>query len=67
MFRRYEDIASSLENQQAAILENSVRILLFFCALTLPADPIESAAAMMRVKFVMKDGKVYRNDWAQGQ
>src|SRR5271155_795237 len=27
-------------------------------------NPLESAAAMTRVRFVMKDGTVYRNDWA---
>ena len=26
-------------------------------------NPLEDARVMMRVKFVMKDGKVYRNDW----
>jgi imidazolonepropionase-like amidohydrolase len=28
-------------------------------------DPLADAAVLMRVKFVMKDGKVYRNDWAK--
>jgi imidazolonepropionase-like amidohydrolase len=30
-------------------------------------NPLEDARVMMRVKFVMKEGKVYRNDWAQGK
>jgi imidazolonepropionase-like amidohydrolase len=30
-------------------------------------NPLESVAAMTRVRFVMKDGKVYRNDWAEGK
>jgi imidazolonepropionase-like amidohydrolase len=28
-------------------------------------NPLQDATAMTRVKFVMKDGKVYRNDWAR--
>jgi imidazolonepropionase-like amidohydrolase len=28
-------------------------------------DPLADVAALMRVKFVMKDGKVYRNDWTK--
>ena len=27
-------------------------------------NPLEDARVMMRVKFVMKEGKVYRNDWS---
>jgi imidazolonepropionase-like amidohydrolase len=30
-------------------------------------NPLESAGVMGKVRFVMKDGKVYRNDWAQGK
>ncbi|HLX42668.1 MAG TPA: amidohydrolase family protein [Bryobacteraceae bacterium] len=28
-------------------------------------DPLEDVRALTRVKFVMKEGKVYRNDWAE--
>jgi imidazolonepropionase-like amidohydrolase len=28
-------------------------------------NPLEDAAALGRIKFVMKEGKVYRNDWAE--
>jgi imidazolonepropionase-like amidohydrolase len=28
-------------------------------------DPLADVSALMRVKFVMKDGKVYRNDWTK--
>ena len=28
-------------------------------------NPLEDVGAFGRVKFVMKDGKVYRNDWAE--
>ena len=28
-------------------------------------NPLEGVSALGKVKFVMKDGKVYRNDWAQ--
>lgn len=38
----------------------------FADVIAVDGNPLESPAAMMRVKFVMKDGKVYRNDWAQG-
>ncbi len=29
------------------------------------SNPLEDVSALQRVKFVMKDGKVYRNDWAE--
>jgi imidazolonepropionase-like amidohydrolase len=29
-------------------------------------NPLEDVAALGRVRFVMKEGKVYRNDWAAG-
>src|SRR5258706_5854338 len=29
-------------------------------------NPLEDVAALGRVRFVMKEGKVYRNDWATG-
>jgi imidazolonepropionase-like amidohydrolase len=38
----------------------------FADVIAVDGNPLESPAVMMRVKFVMKDGKVYRNDWAQG-
>ena len=28
-------------------------------------NPLEDPSVLGRVKFVMKDGKVYRNDWAE--
>jgi imidazolonepropionase-like amidohydrolase len=36
----------------------------FADVIAMEGNPLESAEAMSRVKFVMKDGKVYRNDWA---
>lgn len=37
----------------------------FADVIAVDGNPLESAAVMMRVRFVMKDGKVYRNDWAE--
>jgi imidazolonepropionase-like amidohydrolase len=39
----------------------------FADVIAVDGNPLESPAVMMRVKFVMKDGKVYRNDWPQGK
>jgi imidazolonepropionase-like amidohydrolase len=47
---------------KAGVLEPQV----FADIIAVDGNPLESAAVMSRVKFVMKDGKVYRNDWAQG-
>ena len=33
--------------------------------IAIEGNPLEDAAALGRVKFVMKEGKVYRNDWAE--
>jgi imidazolonepropionase-like amidohydrolase len=38
----------------------------FADVIAVDGNPLEDPAVMTRVKFVMKDGKVYRNDWAQG-
>jgi imidazolonepropionase-like amidohydrolase len=38
----------------------------FADVIAVDGNPLESPAVMMRVKFVMKDGKVYRNDWLSG-
>jgi imidazolonepropionase-like amidohydrolase len=35
----------------------------FADVIAVDGDPLADAAAMTRVRFVMKDGKVYRNDW----
>ena len=35
----------------------------FADVIAVDGNPLEDARVMMRVKFVMKDGKVYRNDW----
>lgn len=37
----------------------------FADVIAVDGDPLADAAVLTRVKFVMKDGKVYRNDWAK--
>jgi imidazolonepropionase-like amidohydrolase len=44
----------------------SIEANYFADVIAVDGDPLADPAAMMRVKFVMKDGKVYRNDWARG-
>jgi len=50
-----------LEGKAGAIEANY-----FADVIAVEGNPLESPAVMTRVRFVMKDGKVYRNDWAQG-
>src|SRR3984885_12618594 len=65
-----------LESIRAATTEAAVLIGLegkagaiekdyFADVIAVDGDPLADAAVLMRVKFVMKDGKVYRNDWAK--
>jgi imidazolonepropionase-like amidohydrolase len=65
-----------LESIRAATLEAAVLVGLegkagaieanyFADLIAVDGNPLEDAAVMTRVKFVMKDGKVYRNDWAR--
>jgi imidazolonepropionase-like amidohydrolase len=49
-----------LEGKAGAIEANY-----FADVIAVEGDPLADAAVPMRVKFVMKDGKVYRNDWAK--
>jgi imidazolonepropionase-like amidohydrolase len=49
-----------LEGKAGAIEANY-----FADVIAVEGDPLADAAVLMRVKFVMKDGKVYRNDWAK--
>jgi imidazolonepropionase-like amidohydrolase len=49
----FEGKAGSIESQYFADI------------IAVEGNPLESAGVMSRVRFVMKDGKVYRNDWAQ--
>ncbi len=37
----------------------------FADVIAVDGDPLADAAVLTRVKFVMKDGKVYRNDWGK--
>jgi imidazolonepropionase-like amidohydrolase len=37
----------------------------FADVIAVEGNPLEDVRAMMRVRFVMKDGKVYRNDWVK--
>ena len=66
-----------LESIRAATLEAAVLVGLegkagsleanyFADVIAVDGDPLADAAVLTRVKFVMKDGKVYRNDWARG-
>jgi imidazolonepropionase-like amidohydrolase len=66
-----------LESIRAATLEAAVLVGLEGKAGSIEANyladviavdgnPLADAAVMTRVRFVMKDGKVYRNDWAKG-
>jgi imidazolonepropionase-like amidohydrolase len=43
----------------------SVEANYFADIIAVDGDPLADAAVLTRVKFVMKDGKVYRNDWAK--
>jgi imidazolonepropionase-like amidohydrolase len=63
-----------LESIRAATLEAAVLLGLegkagsvepgyFADVIAVDGNPLENPQVMMRVKFVMKDGKVYRNDW----
>ena len=65
-----------LESIRAATTEAAVLIGLegkagaieashFADVIAVDGDPLADAAVLTRVKFVMKDGKVYRNDWAK--
>ena len=42
----------------------SIEANYFADVIAVEGDPLADAAVLTRVKFVMKDGKVYRNDWA---
>jgi imidazolonepropionase-like amidohydrolase len=64
-----------LESIRTATLEAAVLVGLegkagsiepnyFADVIAVDGDPLADAAVLTRVKFVMKDGKVYRNDWA---
>jgi imidazolonepropionase-like amidohydrolase len=65
-----------LESIRAATVEAAVLVGLegkagsieanyFADVIAVDGNPLQDAAVMTRVKFVMKDGKVYRNDWAR--
>jgi imidazolonepropionase-like amidohydrolase len=65
-----------LESIRAATLEAAVLVGLegkagsiesnyFADVIAVDGDPLADPAVMTRVKFVMKDGTVYRNDWAK--
>jgi imidazolonepropionase-like amidohydrolase len=65
-----------LESIRTATLEAAVLVGLegkagsieanyFADVIAVDGNPLQDAAVMTRVKFVMKDGKVYRNDWAR--
>jgi imidazolonepropionase-like amidohydrolase len=49
-----------LEGKAGAIEANY-----FADVIAVEGDPLADAGVLTRVKFVMKDGKVYRNDWAK--
>jgi imidazolonepropionase-like amidohydrolase len=53
-------ILIGLEGKAGAIEANY-----FADVIAVDGDPLADAAVLTRVKFVMKDGKVYRNDWAK--
>ncbi len=65
-----------LESIRAATVEAAVLVGLagkagsieanhFADVIAVDGDPLADAAVLTRVKFVMKDGKVYRNDWGK--
>ena len=43
----------------------SIEANYFADVIAVDGNPLADAAVMMKVKFVMKDGKIYRNDWAK--